>query len=645
MARTSPGRGRRAARGGPSRARRRPLPARLVLFTLKWTLVAAVWGTVAAAGVAAFYAYDLPDVDAALEATRQPTVTLLAVDGTPLATVGEVHGAPVRLADLPAAMPNAVLATEDRRFHDHFGLDPIGLARAMVVNLRAGRIVQGGSTITQQVAKNLFLTPERSIKRKVQEVLLALWLERRFSKEQILTLYLNRVYLGAGTYGVDAASRRYFGHPARQLTTYEAAMLAGLLKAPSRFNPATDPERAGERARVVLANMVDAGYLTPAEAERAARAPHGTAAAGRGPTARYFVDWVTEQVSGFVAPGDADLVVVTTLDPRLQELAERAVAQVLAGPAAGLDVGQAALLAMAPDGAVRAMVGGRDYRTSQFNRATQALRQPGSAFKPIVYLAGLEAGLTPTSRLLDAPITVDGWAPGNFDDRYLGEVTLAQALARSLNTVSVRVAQRAGPPAVVAAARRLGVTSPLKPTLDLALGTGELTLTELTSAFAAFANGGRGVWAHGIREIRDSRGAVLYRRSGSGPGQAVSPGHVAAMNRMLKEVLREGTGKAAALDRPAAGKTGTSQNFRDAWFVGYTAQLVAGVWMGNDGGAPMRKVTGGGPPAQTWRAFMEAAHHGVPVLSLPDGGGEPAPEAPQDGFWSRLLSVLGGGQG
>lgn len=643
MARTSPGRRRKATRGAPLRAWRRSLPARLALFALKWTAVAAIWGVIAAGGIAAFYAYDLPDVDAALEATRQPTVTLLAVDGTPLATVGEVHGAPVRLTDLPAAMPNAVLATEDRRFHDHFGIDPIGLARAMVVNVRAGRIVQGGSTITQQVAKNLFLTPERSIKRKVQEVLLALWLERRFSKEQILTLYLNRVYLGAGTYGVDAASRRYFGHPARRLSTYEAAMLAGLLKAPSRFNPATDPERARSRARVVLANMVDAGYLTPAEAERAARAPRGDAAAGRGPIARYFVDWVMEQVSGFVAPGDSDLVVVTTLDPKLQDLAERAVADALGGPGAGLGVGQAALLAMAPDGAVRAMVGGRDYGTSQFNRATQALRQPGSAFKPVVYLAGLEAGLTPASRLLDAPITVDGWAPGNFDERYLGEVTLAEALARSLNTVSVRVAQRAGPQAVVAAARRLGITSPLKPTLDLALGTGEVALAELTSAFAAFANGGRGVWAHGIREIRDSRGGVLYRRSGSGPGPAVSPGHVAAMNRMLKGVLTEGTGKAAALDRPAAGKTGTSQNFRDAWFVGYTAQLVAGVWMGNDGGAPMRKVTGGGLPAQTWRAFMEAAHRGVPALALPDGGGEPAPEGPPGGFWNRLLSVLGGG--
>ncbi|MBE0529339.1 MAG: penicillin-binding protein 1A [Rhodospirillales bacterium] len=640
MARPQTARGRKAARPASSRSRRPSLPARLVLFTAKWTAIAAIWGIVAVTGVAAFYAYDLPDIDAALEATRQPTVTFIAADGTTLATVGEVHGAPVRLADLPASMPNAVLAIEDRRFRDHFGLDVIGLARAFYVNARAGRVVQGGSTITQQVAKNLFLTPERSIKRKVQEVLLALWLEQRFSKDQILTLYLNRVYLGAGTYGVDAAARRYFGHRARDLTVYESAMLAGLLKAPSRFNPANDPEKARERARVVLAAMVDAGYLSATEAERAAEVGRGAVAAN-GPAARYFTDWLMEQVSGFVAPGDSDLMVFTTLDPLLQAMAERAVREALGGPAAGLDIGQAALVAMAPDGAVRAMVGGRDYGDSQFNRATQALRQPGSAFKPIVFLAGLEAGLTPDSRLMDAPITIDGWTPGNFDDRFMGEVSMTQALARSLNTVSVRVAQRAGPSAVVATARRLGITSPLQPTLDLALGTGEVTLTELTSAFAAFANGGRGVWSYGIREIRDSRGAVLYRRAGSGPGPVTSAAHVAAMNRMLERVLTEGTGKAAALDRPAAGKTGTSQNFRDAWFVGYTPQLVAGVWMGNDNGAPMRKVSGSGLPAKVWQAFMTAAHRDVPVHMLPDGGGEPAPSAPQDGFWSRLLSTLG----
>ncbi len=640
MARPHPARGRKAARQASPRSRRPPLPARLVLFVAKWTAIAAVWGLIAAVGLAAFYAYDLPDIDSALDATRQPTVTFIAADGTALATVGEVHGAPVRLSDLPAAMPNAVLAIEDRRFRDHFGLDVIGLARALYVNARAGRVVQGGSTITQQVAKNLFLTPERSIKRKVQEVLLALWLEQRFSKDQILTLYLNRVYLGAGTYGVDAASRRYFGHMARDLTLYESAMLAGLLKAPSRFNPANDPEKARERTLVVLDAMVDAGYLSETEADRAAKAGR-VAVAANGPAARYFTDWLMEQVSGFVAPGDSDLTVFTTLDPLLQAMAERAVAEALDGPAAGLDIGQAALLAMAPDGAVRAMVGGRDYGSSQFNRATQALRQPGSAFKPIVFLAGLEAGLTPESRLMDAPITIDGWAPGNFDDRFMGEVSMTQALARSLNTVSVRVAQRAGPPAVVATARRLGITSPLQPTLDLALGTGEVTLTELTAAFAAFANGGRGVWSYGIREIRDSHGAVLYRRTGSGPGPVASAAHVAQLNRMLEKVLTEGTGRAAALDRPAAGKTGTSQNFRDAWFVGYTPQLVAGVWMGNDNGAPMRKVSGSGLPAKVWQAFMTAAHREVPARALPDGGGGPAPKAPEDGFWSRLLSTLG----
>lgn len=641
MVRPKPARGRKkAARPAAPRKARRPL-GRALGFLVKWTMVAVVWGVVAVGGVAAFYAYDLPDVDTALEATRQPTVTFLAADGSTLATVGDVYGSLVRLADLPPALPQAVLATEDRRFYSHFGIDLIGLARATYVNLRAGRVVQGGSTITQQVAKNLFLTPERSLKRKAQEVLLALWLEHRFSKDQILTLYLNRVYLGAGTYGVDAASRRYFGHPARQLTTYESAMLAGLLKAPSRYNPANDPAKANERTAQILDNMIDAGYLTEAEAARAAKERHRTVATG-GPRARYFLDWVLEQVSGFVAPGDRDLVVRTTLDPRLQELAERDVRDALDGPGRKLDVSQAALLAMAPDGAVRAMVGGRDYGDSQFNRATQALRQPGSAFKPIVYLAGLEAGLTPASRMVDAPVTIDGWSPHNFEGRYEGEMSLAAALAHSVNTVAVRVAQRAGPAAVVKVARRLGITSDLENSLGLALGTSELTVNELTSAFAVFANDGRGVWSYGIQEIRDSRGTVLYRRSGTGPGQVVPPAEVGEINRMLADVLSEGTGKAAALDRPAAGKTGTSQNFRDAWFVGYTANLVTGVWMGNDDGTPMRRVTGGGLPARTWQAFMAAAHQGVPVLPLP-GDGPAVPEEPSDGgFWSRLLSTLSG---
>ncbi len=636
---TSPGKKKpRGKKAAPARS----WPRRAVLFLAKWSAVAAVWGVIAVGGLVAWYAYDLPDVSEALNATRQPMVTLVAADGSVLANVGEVYGSAVTLRELPPAVPQAVIATEDRRFYNHFGLDMIGLARATYVNLRAGRIVQGGSTITQQVAKNLFLTPERSLKRKVQELVLALWLENRLTKDQILTVYLNRVYLGAGTYGVDAASHKYFGHSARDLSTFEAAMLAGLLKAPSRFNPATDPVKARQRAALVLTNMVRAGFLSAEDAALARKRPNRMIA-GSGRTNRYFVDWLLERVTGYVSPGDRDLVVVTTLDPVLQRRAETDIRAALDGPGQKLKVSQAALVAMAPDGAVRAMVGGRDYARSQFNRATQALRQPGSAFKPVVYLAGLETGLTPESRIPDAPVTVDGWTPRNFDGRFRGEVTLSEAMAESLNTVAVRVAGKAGYARVVDTARRLGVTSELDATPSLALGAGEITLLELTGAYAVFANGGLGVWPYGISEIRDREGRVLYRRTGSGPGRVIEPRYVTAMNRMLMKVTTEGTGKAAILDRPAAGKTGTSQNFRDAWFVGFTADLVTGIWMGNDDASPTRKVTGGSLPARTWQSYMTAAHTGVPARSLPETDLRVTP--PQEGFWGRLMATLKGNDG
>jgi penicillin-binding protein 1A len=612
---------------------------------LKWTATLSIWATVLLAGAVAWYAYDLPDVDKFLAASRRPTVTVLGADNSVLAAVGDLYGTPVRLRDLPPALPHAVIATEDRRFYGHFGIDPIGLARAVWVNLRAGAIVQGGSTITQQVAKNLFLTPERTVKRKAQEVLLALWLEHRFTKDQILTVYLHRVYLGAGTYGVEAASRKYFGRSARRVSTYQAAMLAGLLKAPARYNPSNNPDRAAKRTAQVLVNMVDAGYLTPAQAAAARRDKARAVALKRHRDGRHFVDWILDQVPSYVAPGNRDLTVHTTLNPRLQRLAEARVGTVLAQAGAKAGVSEAALVAIAPDGAVRAMVGGRDYRKSQFNRATQALRQPGSAFKPLVYLAGLEAGLTPESRLLDAPVTVDGWQPRNFVRRHVGEVTLRRALSESINTVAVRVAEQAGRKRVVEAARRLGITSTLKAKPSLALGTAEVRLVDLTAAYAAFANGGMGVWAYGIQAIRDGKGRVLYRRAGSGPGRVMTPAHVAAMNAMLADVIASGTGRAARLARPVAGKTGTSQNFRDAWFMGYSADLVTGVWMGNDDGRPMLKVTGGGLPAILWRDFMAAALKGTPVHPLPGLAPHLRPGAPEEGFWKRLIANVTGNEG
>ena len=612
--------------------------------SLKWSTVGAVWAVIVFSLAAAWYATDLPDVDKAFNATRRPIITVLAADGATLVRTGDLYGRLSQLEDLPQALPQAVMATEDRRFYSHFAVDIIGLSRAMIANVRAGRIVQGGSTITQQVAKNLFLTPERTIKRKIQELMLALWLEQKFSKDQILTIYLNRVYLGAGTYGVDAASKKYFGRPAGQLSVYQAAMLAGLLKAPSRYNPIAHPARAKARTAQVLKNMVAAGYLTKADAGRAnVRTGRTTKeAASRGN--RYFIDWILEQVSDYINPGDRDLIVRTTLSPDVQRLAEAGVEKALAKGGAKAGIGQAALVAMTPDGAVRAMVGGRSYAKSQFNRVTQARRQPGSAFKPFVYLAGLESGLAPGDILFDESVAIGDWRPSNFDRRYQGPVTVLAALARSINTVAVKIAEKAGRVRVIETARRLGLSGKFKATPSLALGVGEVTLLGLTAAYGPFANGGAGVWAYGIKEIRDAAGTLLYQRGGSGPGRVVSARDVISMNNMLSAAVAEGTGRNARIGRPQAGKTGTSQNFRDAWFVGYTAELVTGVWMGNDNGAAMKNVTGGGAPAKLWRDFMAAAHSGLAARPLPGLNFAPvpdqSPEKDNPGFWKSIFAKL-----
>ena len=569
-------------------------------------------------GVLGYFALTLPDTSELTRAERRPSVTILAADGSLLATFGDLFGQPLTLQEMSPYLPKAVIATEDRRFYSHFGVDPIGLVRAATANLTAGHVVQGGSTITQQLAKNLFLTPERSLPRKIRETLLALWLEHRFTKDQILEIYLNRVYLGAGTYGVDAAAHRYFGKSARQTSLYESAAIAGLLKAPTRFNPTRDREKAAARTAQVLAKMVEAGIVT--ESQVASAVKGGTsrpAVAATRSGARYFADWVAEQLSDFAGAGNRDLTVTTTLDPVLQAEAEAAIAETIARDGPKAAVSQGALVAMSPDGAVRAMVGGRDYSGSQFNRATQAQRQPGSAFKPFVYLAGLEAGLRPSDQFVDAPIRIGNWQPRDYTGRYQGEMTLAEGLAQSINTIAVQVAQRAGIRKVVAVAHRLGISSELAPEMSLALGTNEVNLLELVSAYAPFANGGNGVWPHGIAEIRDSDGNVVFRRTGSGVGRVMSPEMAGTMNEMLSAVIGHGTGQSAALPRPAAGKTGTTQDYRDAWFIGYTADLVAGVWLGNDDNSPMNKVTGGSLPAQTWRRFMLAATQAMPVRPLP----------------------------
>lgn len=595
---------------------------------LYFVAIAGIWCGVGIATVLAFFAADLPSTEGLWRQERTHAVTLLDVNGRVIARRGIDSGLPVTLKDLPAFVPQAVLASEDRRFYSHFGLDFWGLGRAAWVNMNAGRVVQGGSTITQQLAKNLFLKPERTLGRKIQEALLAVYLEMSYSKDEILTLYLNRVYFGAGAYGIDAAARRYFNKPASRLSLVEAAILAGLLKAPTRYSPINGIELAQMRASIVLQAMVETNAIGRDQREDALRTRPKLATSAETQGNQYFVDWVMERLPGLVGRPKVDLTVQTTLDLELQHLAEDAVLKTLRVKAKP-NV-QGALIAMTTNGAVKAMVGGRSYVSSEFNRATQAKRQPGSAFKPFVFLAALEAGRTPATRVIDAEVTYRGWTPANFSQKHEGEMTMAEALAKSVNTVAVKLCLEVGPEAVARAARRMGIVSDLAAVPSLALGTSEVTLSELVTAYVPFPTGGRKAVAHGVSRVATIDGVVLYERSGSGLGRAITADAAGAMNRMLIKSIREGTGKAALLPgRVSAGKTGTSQDFKDAWFVGYTRQMVTGVWTGNDANLQMDKENRGGTlPASIWKTFMEAATAGDPVMPLPgdDAVDEPAPD-------------------
>lgn len=587
----------------PGRSRR---SRRLVASLARWSLVLGIWCAVGLGGVIAWYAWDLPELSSLETPARRPSVLLRTADGAILARYGQLHGGPARFEDLPDYFIQAISATEDRRFFEHPGIDILGILRAAIANVRAGGIRQGGSTITQQLAKNLFLSPERTIRRKIQEAIVALWLEARFTKRQIFAIYVNRAYFGSGAYGVRAAARRYFGKPVERISLLEAAVLAGLLKAPSRYSPVRDIAAATARGHRVLAAMVDAGMLSPARAA-AARRDRLRLLADTGPGARYFTDWTLARLTGYVGPAAPDLLVTTTLDSRLQRLAERESRALLDVEGRKSDVAQVAVIIMSTNGAVRAMVGGRAYSASQFNRATQALRQPGSAFKLFVYLAGLETGIAPSHVFVDKPVSVAGWTPRNYDGRFRGPVSVERAFVESINTVAVRVSERVGRRTVLRTARRLGITTPLKSHPSLALGANEVSLIELTAAYAAVANGGLAVWPFGVSMARTVDGRVLHRRTGTGARRVISAERASVLRSMLRAVVRTGTGRAARMGGSEAGKTGTSQGFRDAWFIGFSGGLVAGVWVGNDDGRPMREVTGGGLPARIWRAVMEAA--------------------------------------
>ena len=600
--------GRRNGKEGANRKPRDRGPARRgwVARLARWALVLGIWVGVALACAVAWYAWDLPDLSTLETPTRRPAALLRTADGAVLARYGQLYGGAVRFDELPGYFVEAVSSIEDRRFFEHPGIDVWGILRAAVANIRAGEIRQGGSTLTQQLAKNLFLTPERTVRRKIQEAIVALWLEARFSKRQIFEIYVNRVYFGSGAYGVAAAARRYFGGTASDLSLFEAAVLAGLLKAPSRYSPVRDADAAKARGLRVLRAMVDAGKLTEEEAKAARRTPLRLREE-TGTGARYFADWAVERAGGYIGRTSRDVEIRTTLDARLQRIAERHARALLAKEAKTRRVSQVALVAMSLDGAVGAMVGGRVYTASQFNRATQARRQPGSAFKLFVYLAGLEAGLAPDSVFVDKPVSVAGWRPRNYDGRFRGAMRLDRAFARSINTVAVQVSERAGRRRVIDAARRLGITTPIAPHPSLALGASEVTLIELTAAYAAVANGGIAVWPYGIASVDAVGGGRLYRRTGGPRARVIEEDRARALRRMLRQVVRTGTGRAARLGGREAGKTGTSQSFRDAWFVGFAGDLVAGVWVGNDDDRPMKKVTGGGLPARIWRAFMRDA--------------------------------------
>lgn len=625
---------RRPAAGGRRRARRRkqkPLSFSPFARAASELGVFALTALIGLAALFAYFASDLPDTAELWREGSAPRITLLAADGAPIMMHGAAQGAPLRLSELPRHVPEAVLAVEDRNFYHHFGANPVSIVRALIVNANEGEVRQGGSTITQQLAKNVFLSSDRTMKRKIQELMLAFWLERKFRKDEILTLYLNRVYFGAGAYGVDAASYRYFGKPARRLTVGEAAVLAGLLKAPSRYAPTSNPEDAGKRGRLVIEQMVEAGFLTRKEADAAIAQPV-LLAAPRFEAAPYFVDYVLKEMRALTAGVDADFVVRTTFDPAVQAAAETGMIAGFALAGERLSSVEAAAVVLDGDGAVRAMIGGRDYAKSQYNRATQARRQPGSAFKPFVYLAALIGGETPDDTVLDAPVSVGAWSPGNYKDKFYGEVTLREAMARSLNSAAVRVQERTGRSNVRAAAKAMGWPGELNLGPALALGVDEVSPLDLAGAYVPFANGGFRIAPHAIDRIETTDGDIVYRRKGSIVAEAAPSRAISEVNEMLASVAEWGTGRAASIPGyRVAGKTGTSQQSRDAWFAGHAGGLVGVVWIGRDDNAPMDDVTGGRLPAVIWREMLARAlppppyiPHAIendPIASLVDATG------------------------
>lgn len=550
-----------------------------------------------------YCALTLPNMNEAVNRTRQPSTTIIADNGNEVQTFGTVYSEVIRSEELPQYVVDAIVYTEDRRFYQHFGFDIISFTRAMAANIFAGRYAQGGSTITQQVAKNLFLTSEKSLRRKVQELLLAFWLEHKFSKEQILTLYLNRVYLGAGTYGIEAASQKYFQKTSRDLNIKEAAVIAGMLKAPSRYNPIASKERAVDRAKVVLKIMEENGLIDEADRKRILNMPLGRGENARITGAAYFADWVYNEVNSYIGERDDDIYVSTTLNQELQEKAYKVLQNAISANK-DKNVSQGAVVIMDFNGAVKAMVGGVNYNKSQFNRATSALRQPGSAFKPFVYITALQHGWNPDDEIEDKPVVIKNWRPTNDDKKYYGTVSLKYALAKSLNLATINLAQQLSGKDIIRTARRMGINTEMQNTPSLALGTFEVTVLDMATAYTSIANGGYAVWPYAIEEIYSRDGYQLYQRKSEEQIRILDKKAVQELTEMLEKVIKSGTGHRANIGRFAAGKTGTSQDNRDAWFVGFTDNLAAAVWLGNDDNSPMKGVYGSGLPATIWQKIM-----------------------------------------
>ncbi len=579
---------------------------KLFKFCFKWGLVAGLWMLIIVGGIVLWYAQELPDITKEMVFERRPTIIIRASNGEVVDRYGDIKGKIVDVKDLPPHVVNAVMAIEDRRFYNHFGMDLKGFSRALLVNVSHGGFVQGGSTITQQLAKNLFLSRERTLKRKIQELILSFQLEHELTKDEILSAYLNRVYLGSGAYGIDGAARVYFNKSANELDIREAATIAGLLKAPSRYSPSNNPELSTQRTKVVLQAMVDTGYITQEELDSYKTIPPAPRRKpSSGNSVRYFTDYIVSQLDDLVGPFDSDITVETTLSQATQKEMEESITKAILEYGPKNDVEQAAGIFMRLDGAVVAMMGGKDYQKSEFNRTTEAFRQPGSSFKPIVYLTALENGFNMNSLVVDEPLTTGRYRPRNFGGQYMGEVTLMIALTNSLNTVAVQLMRAVGPDKVIDMARRLGITADLEPNLSTALGSSGVPMIQMVTAYTTLGRAGSAVDPYSIKKILSKEGEVLYERT---PPQTlrnvVAVRNVAQLNAMMRSVVLNGTGRGAILPYPSAGKTGTSQDYRDAWFIGFTNKYAGAIWFGNDDNSPTKRLTGGSAPARVWKEVM-----------------------------------------